>query len=184
MEIKAAEPIPGVEVPSDEGLKSLSGMISRQLSLEEQIKSLTNSLNSLTEQHRRISEDIIPQEMTSLGLAELTLKDGGKVTIKSVYSASISKAKNAKAMAWLREHGHDGLIKSLVISQFGRGEEQNRAELMELLVAKHIQAESKESVHAHTLKAWVKECIEKAIDIPQDLFGVYVGKKAEIKTPK
>jgi hypothetical protein len=33
-----------------------------------------------------------------------------------------------------------------------------------------------------TLKAWVKEQVERGNEFPSDLFGVYIGQKATIKS--
>jgi len=39
-----------------------------------------------------------------------------------------------------------------------------------------------EKIEPMTLKAWVKEQIERGSELPTELFGVYIGQKATIKT--
>ena len=40
--------------------------------------------------------------------------------------------------------------------------------------------EQKESVHSMTLKAFIREQVEKGGEIPRDLFNVYVGQRTTI----
>ena len=44
-----------------------------------------------------------------------------------------------------------------------------------------VHPESKTHIHAMTLKAFVKERVEKGLPIDLDMFGAYVAKTAEIK---
>jgi hypothetical protein len=39
-----------------------------------------------------------------------------------------------------------------------------------------------EKVEPMTLKAWVREQIERGNEFPQELFGAYIGQKAVIKS--
>ena len=45
-------------------------------------------------------------------------------------------------------------------------------------------ADQNESIHAGTLKAFVKERIESGDDFPHDIFGAYVGQRAIIRGVK
>jgi hypothetical protein len=39
-----------------------------------------------------------------------------------------------------------------------------------------------EKVEPSTLKAWVRERVERGEQFPMELFGAYIGKKASIKS--
>ena len=49
--------------------------------------------------------------MTETGLASIKLDDGSSLEIKNIYGASILVANREKAYDWLREHGHDDIIR-------------------------------------------------------------------------
>jgi hypothetical protein len=42
--------------------------------------------------------------------------------------------------------------------------------------------EQAEKVEPMTLKAWVKEQVEKGREFPSELFGAYIGQRATIKS--
>ena len=174
-------PIKGMELPDKEALSTLSKMVHRQVDLEKTVERLKEETKQAEKDLREVSDDQIPQEMLSLGLSALVLEDGSKLSIKDVYSASIPKYRNKEAIQWLRDHEHDGMIKSLVSLSFGREEQELRSKVFKQLKASGFSPEETDSVHSGTLKAWVKECEENGIKIPHDLFGVYVGKRANIK---
>ena len=53
--------------------------------------------------------------------------------------------------------------------------------MMYELEQKGFHPEQKTHIHAMTLKAFVKERVEKGLPIDIDLFGAYVGRTAEVK---
>ena len=110
------------------------------------------------------------------------MDDGSQVTVKPFYSASIPEARRAEAYEWLREHGFDDIIKNTVSVRFGRGEDELCARLINLLGTQGFPAEQAEKIEPATLKAWAKEQVERGNAIPADLFGLYIGQKATIKS--
>ena len=52
---------------------------------------------------------------------------------------------------------------------------------MQMLNEEDINYENKKAVHPSTLKAFVKEQIERGKSLPLDILGVYVGQKSEIR---
>jgi len=66
--------------------------------------------------------------------------------------------------------------------RFGRGEDELCDRLKNLLGEQGFPLEQAEKVEPMTLKAFVKEQIERGNEIPLDLFGVFVGQRAKIKT--
>jgi len=110
------------------------------------------------------------------------MEDGSSIEVKSFYSASISEARRAEAFEWLRNNNFGDLIKNTVSVRFGRGEEQLCQRAMEMLTSSGFPVEQAEKVEPMTLKAWVKERVEKGSEFPSELFGVYIDQKATIKS--
>jgi hypothetical protein len=110
------------------------------------------------------------------------LFDGSRIELKAFYSASISAARRAEAFQWLRDHGMDDIIKNTVSVRFGRGEDELCSRLLEILGTQGYPAEQAEKIEPMTLKAWVKEQVERGNEFPTELFGAYIGQKAIIKS--
>ena len=61
--------------------------------------------------------------LAEIGMSSFSLDDGSTVEVKQTYGASILVDKRPEAYDWLRDHGHDDIIKNTVLCQFGRGED-------------------------------------------------------------
>lgn len=150
--------------------------------LEKDIDEHEALLKSYKEQYRKLTEETIPEAMTELNMKKFEMEDGSLVSIKPFYSASISEARRAEAYEWLREHGYDDIIKNTVSVRFGRGEDELCSRLLGLLGTNGYPADQAEKIEPMTLKAWVKEMVERGNEFPTELFGAYVGRKAVIKS--
>jgi len=141
-------------------------------------------LRKLKEQYRRLSEEDLPQKMAELGMQDLRLEDGSRITIDMFYATRINKNNRDAAHAWLRQQGHGDIIKNQVSVSFGKGEDETALETMTLLEQEGLFPAQKESVHPSTLKAFVKERIESGDSAftpdTQKLFSVYQGKRTKI----
>mgnify|MGYP003668352662 FL=1 len=149
----------------------------RILSLEVQLKDHKKELNKLTD------EDL-PQMLTEIGLSSFTLEDGSAVTIKQTYGASIRVDDRLKAHDWLRENGHDDIIKNSISCSFGRGEDDQASAFQAFATKEGFPVEQKTEIHSQTLRAWVKERVENGEEFPMELFGAYIGQRAVIKGRK
>jgi len=115
-------------------------------------------------------------------MKKFVMEDGSSIDVKPFYSASIPEARRAEAYQWLREHGFDDIIKNTVSVRFGRGEDELCVRLLDLLRAQGYPSEQAEKIEPMTLKAWVKEQVERGNEFDSELFGVYIGQKAIIKS--
>ena len=61
------------------------------------------------------------------------------------------------------------------------GEDKKAQQLLAELQSKGVNPVMKEGVHHSTLSSWVKDMTEKGIDIPDELFGVYIANETKIK---
>jgi hypothetical protein len=86
-----------------------------------------------------------------------------------------------EAYRWLTDHGHGDLIKSEVSVLFGKEELENAEKLMKKLEKDGYSFDSKQSVHASTLKSWLAGQVEAAEPVPLELFGAFLGQVATIK---
>ena len=167
---------------ADDQLSGLAALGKRAKLLEKEVTDLETVLKERKEQYRKLTEESIPEALASLGMKGFVMDDGSQVTVKPFYGASIPEARRAEAYQWLRDHGFDDIIKNTVSVRFGRGEDELCARLLNLLGTQGFPAEQAEKIEPATLKAWAKEQVERGNAIPADLFGLFVGQKATIKS--
>ena len=166
----------------NEDLSSVGALAKRAKELEKEIDDIEDVLKERKEQQRKLLEDTIPAMLDELGMKSFKMADGSQIDIKPFYSASIKEEKRAQAYEWLREHGFDDIIKNTVSVRFGRGEDELAARAINLLRAQGFPVEQTEKIEPQTLKAWVKERVEKGQPVDSELFGVFIGQKAVIKS--
>jgi hypothetical protein len=166
---------------SEEDLSELARHAAEQLKLERDIKEAEDYLKALNDRHHKISEEIIPNKMMSIGMSEFKLISGQKISIKRFYSASISDENRVAAFDWLESNGHTDIIKHLVTVPIGRGEDDVWSATTDFLKEKGIVYTDEQKIHPQTLKAFVKEQVETGSDLPLDTFKVYIGNKSIIK---
>jgi hypothetical protein len=165
-------------------LERLTSLAAEARALEDQIRADTVALEELQAKHDKITKRFIPTIMEELALEKFTMSDGAEISIKESIAASISAENKPAAFAWLESNKFDGIIKTKVQSEFGKGEIDKAKELVEKIHEAGFDATLDQSVHPMTLKSFVKERLVAGDSIPLDVFGVFESKEAKIKLPK
>ncbi len=132
----------------------------------------------------KISTEDLPLLMTELQLKEITLDDGSKITVKSDLSCTITELKRDACLQWLTSHGFDGLIKTHVVTSFGKGQHDSAVSFAIKTKTEYKNVTLKENVHPSTLKAFIKEQLEEGNTIPSDLFGIHSFNIVKLTSPK
>jgi hypothetical protein len=172
----------GALVVKNEDLSSVGALAKRAKELEKEIEELETVTKERKEQQRKLLEDTIPAMLSELGMKSFKMSDGSLIDIKPFYSASIREENRAKAYEWLRNNGFDDIIKNTVSVRFGRGEDGLCDTLLGQLREQNYPVEQAQKIEPQTLKAWVREQVERGNEFPTELFGAYVGQKATIKS--
>jgi hypothetical protein len=165
-------------------LERLTALATEAKRLEVEIIEESEELGKKQGKLDAILKNFIPSIMEELGMEEYKLSDGSSVSIKKVIHASISDENKPDAFKWLEDHDFDGIIKTKVLSSFGKGEIEDAKEALETLQEAGFEATMDRSVHAQTLKAFVKERLEAGDSIPIATFGVFEYKLAKIVLPR
>ena len=160
--------------------KALSDQVIKLRDLEDQIKITEESLKQLKQQAETLSGEVIPTMMTEMNISTMKLADGSAIEVKPVYGASIPVEKKEEAFNWLRKNGLGDLIKNEVTVSFGRNEDNKAADYAVLAQGQGYQPTQKLKVEPMTLKALVRERVEKGLDMPSDLFNVFAGNRTKI----
>ena len=160
--------------------KALSDQVIKLRDLEDEIKVAEESLKQLKKQADTLSGEVIPTMMTEMNISTMKLADGSAIEVKPVYGASIPADKKEEAFNWLRKEGLGDLIKNEVTVSFGRNEDNKAADYAVLAQGQGYQPTQKLKVEPMTLKALVRERVEKGLDMPSDLFNVFAGNRTKI----
>ena len=149
-----------------------------------QIADLESQLKDLKKEHLKLTDEDLPQMLAEIGMSEFKLDDGSSVTVKQTYGASIRVDNREEAYEWLRQKGHDDIIKNTIACQFGRGEDDQASAFHAFASKEGFPTEQKTEIHSGTLRAWVKDRVENGEEFPMELFGAWVGQRAVIKRSK
>lgn len=152
-------------------LSEMAELARALLDADKDVERVEGDLKDAKERARVLREETIPAAMQEMGLEEVKLETGQKISIKQDVYASIPAASKGAAYDWLNEHGFGGLIKVEVSATFAKGEQDAALELHKQLLAQGLQPDLDQSVHAQTLKAFLREQIAAGTNVPLDLFG-------------
>lgn len=156
-----------------ENLVKLETLCRKQIELEDRKALLEEQLQEALADLQTVRARDVPMFMKEVGLVSLTLSTGEKVEVKEVVKASIPKEVEILALQWLRENGHESIIKNEIVTKFGKGEEKKAAVLVKTLEQKGYIFSRKEEVHYQTLQAFVRDQLEQGNELPSDRFTVF-----------
>ena len=161
-------------------MKTLSSLVKDLDQLTIDINEKEEELKSLKLQKHKMSTEQIPAMMDEMGVQRLDVENLS-VSLKPLINASIPPTRRDEAYQWLRENDLDDIIKNDVILSFGKGEDNIAGDIMYDLEQRGMHPEKKTHIHSMTLKAFIRERVEKGLPIDLDLFGAYVARIADIK---
>jgi hypothetical protein len=166
---------------TNDKLTELSDLVLKFKELEEAIKEEEEYLKKLKEDYDAIGMGKIPDLFDSLSLSQLKLKTGEVVEIKRDFAATITAEKQEECFNWLKENGHESIIKHDVVTTIKKGETIEYEKLLSALNSLGVTYTDKSYVHPMTLKSFVKEQINSGINFPQEQFSVFPIRKTKIK---
>lgn len=169
---------------TDAQLATISKMVKLLAKLDDDVATATEVLSRATAARVKVAEVDLPEALTTAGFSPPTkMKIAGMdLKFETNYHASIPKAKQEAAFAWLEENGHGDMIKHEVKIKFGKEEDSFFKKFVRDLMKrkKPVKAEIKDSVAPQTLGAFVREQISEGASIPMDLLGVFTRRSVSV----
>ena len=169
-----------LQIVGTETGKNLSSLVKQLRHVESQIADAETHLKALKQEKHKLSVENIPAIMDEMGLERVDV-EGLTVQRKMMVHASIPVSRKDEAHAWLRDHGHDDIIKNDVTVSFGKGQDNLAGDLIGRLEAEGLDPKAKTYVHPSTLKAFIKEQVTDGKPIDLDMFGAFLANAAEIR---
>jgi len=159
-------------------LKDIQNLAKLFIQAQEDVARLEGLLSDAKKHLSYLSRNLIPDTMEELNLKNITTEGGISMKVDAKITAKISEANMPKVVSWLREHKHEKIIKSIIL--ISPKNDAHTQSLDQELAEDGIDHEVKSSIHAQTLKAFVRGQLEAGVDIPFDLFGIYTWNETEV----
>lgn len=165
------------------------GELSRIRKLAEDAKRLEDEIAALDERKKCLSGELneilqreLPDLFAEVGVDEIGLPDGTKYVIKDFVSGSLPKGEFEKeaAIAWIEQNGGAETIKATVNLSFGKSEYERAKAVARDLAEQGFEPSTDLGMHPSTLQAFVREKLKNGEEVPTELLGVYVGRRAKI----
>jgi len=135
---------------------------------------------SLTTQFEQDADALKIQDADLVGVAALAKR--AKELEKELEDLEETVKERKAQFRKLTEESIPEVLENTVSVRFGRGEDELCSRLLNLLGESGYPAEQAEKIEPMTLKAWVKEQVERGNEFPTELFGAFIGQKATIKS--
>lgn len=166
-------------------LNDMAELAKSLVEAQELTKKTEQLLKDVKERERVLVEETIPGALQELGVKELTLDTGEVISLKQEVYASLTEERKPAAFKWLDEHKFGGMIKTDLTISYAKADYEEAKEKCKELMDEGLSPTLEQSVHAQTLKAFIKEqiaTVDPKVPFPLDLFGARVVFQAKIKT--
>jgi len=167
-------------------IQQLASKCQEMLDLDDQIAVQERHLKDLQQRRDVISSEVIPNLLSEQGLASLKLIDGSTVEVSKKYSCTMKAdpALKEKAHQWLRENNLGDIIKNNVSVSFGTGEDTKAEEFFSLAASSGYEPEQSEKVEPSTLRALFRERVQNGLDMPSEVFNLFIKDETKITRKK
>jgi hypothetical protein len=156
-----------------DSIQNIVKLAREMVDIEKTIEALKTELKVKEDQWKQISSIDLPMLMAGIGLNKFDLSSGFTIAVKPVLTLQRPPQERMElADQWLTEHGHGGMVKTLIDISLGKGN-QRLPEIKETLDNLRIEYIVKKDIHYQTLNAWGKEMERNHMVIPEDIFNVF-----------
>lgn len=168
---------------TDRELHSVQALVEEQLTAQALVQIAEDNLAEAKKRLRKVTEVDLPELLKRRGITHMKLSDGTVIDITEKPKASVNAANKEAFHNWLKDNGHDAILKTSLTLQYGKGDHDKMMTDRSALSRIGIFPTEKQEVHNQTLQSWVRECREEEVDLP-DLINIHIIRQAKIKKGK
>lgn len=168
------------KVTGEGELSELTRLADQLEQYELEVAQAEEVLKAAQQKRDHLAQHVIPERMQACGQTDIGISGGRRLVLKETTKASIPNSSRIQAFRWLRENGHEALIKREIKLGFGKGKDNVAAALADDLRKQGYDFDDKVTVHPQTLIGFVNQKLEAGEDIPFDLFGIVRLKSAKV----
>lgn len=169
-----SEEIEYEEIDETYDTQMMVSLAEKQLAIQAELMALNKQVSDKEEELKKISKGQLPRAMNFLKMNSFSLTSGQGVLIKKHYFGSI-KDNEEEAIEYLKEHELDDIVKNVITVEFPRGMEEMAETLFMQLQEMGYDAKNQKTIHASTLKSFIKERVEKKEEL-DDLYRFEMNK--------
>ena len=168
-------------------------LMARASELEEidgMIEAYEGAIKEAKKRRLEITQREMPELMQQLRIDEQQLPDGkGKLKLGEYWSGSLPKREDDPeayqiAMDHLLELEGDGMIKTTISMDFGKGSHNEANAVFEDLKAAGHEPERKTGVHPQSLYSFCREAIAAGKELDEEKLGVTHGRVVKVQKPR
>ena len=164
----------------------LAKIIAASADLREQIRRiafLEGKMEEAVKEKRRLEFEVLPGLMDGAGVLDLGLDTEERLVRENDIHASIPEKGMDKAVAWLDKNNLGSLVKAQFVVPIDKGDTKTRDRIATLLKKAKVEFALNSSIHAQTLKAFVRESVANGRKLPAS-FSVHIQPVVHIRAPK
>ncbi len=168
-----------------DGLAELADLAEQLVLAEKEAEKRRKALKAAENAVVLLAEKEIPQLIEELGMPippeglKIPTRRGFSIVVKESVKIECPKYRMPALVRWLDENGEAGMVKRQISLAFNREQSEEAARLRDELSGKYPAVESKETVHAQTLGAWVRRRLEAGEEVP-DCVSLFFARKATV----
>jgi hypothetical protein len=173
------------DAPTDDQLSVISGLIKRQVEIENWIAKEEERLAEAKANLAKVSLELLPEAMLAAGVKEFADESGYRVIVKQDVKAGITEKNKQWCFKWLRDNNAGDIIRNEFKITYGVGEGERADELVSSLKNQGQEFNQKEYVHPRTLPAFCRAELEENDhgEEWEQKFGIFRYKVAKIERP-
>jgi hypothetical protein len=168
------------DAASSSDLAALATFADELSDAELEVARIEDELKKAKGKAAELADRTIPELMDQFGMKTFTTTSGLKIDVRRTIRASIPAANKVKAMAWLDDNGHSGLIKRNILVAFDRESQDAAHELKDSLGQQFENVKEEMKVEPSTLRAFIGEQLKAGEEVPLELFGAWEQRTAKI----
>lgn len=172
--------------PTDEEIKTISGLVARQCRLEDELEALQKLAREKGNELNKMQFETLPEAMLNAGCSSYTDANGNVVGIKEDIKAGMTEKTKPWCFGWLRKTNNGDLIRNEFKITYGVGQDDDAKSLVDTLKEQGQDFNQKEYVHPRTLPAFCRSHMEEneTTEEWEKNFGIFPFKVAKITRPE
>lgn len=155
------------------------------IGINKTIAELSAQIGEKNKEALRLANEVLPNLLDEAGISDLGLSDDFRVKRSEEIYANISKENMSATVSWLEANNYADIVRYGILIPLGKGDVKMAKMAKVLLTKAKLGFEEIQTIHAQTLKAFVKESL--ASDPPRVLpktIGVHIQPVAIIVAAK
>jgi hypothetical protein len=168
--------------------RRIEAAVQRAIDLEDEVEALTERAKQLAAARRYVVEETLPNLLREIKQDAATIH-GCKLKMKhEVAEATLAADKNPKrdqALAWLTESGNGDIVRTQVVAQVDKGQDQLAQQIIDDLRRQHpdVLVKGRRDAHPSSVAALLNARLRAGQKTPLELFNARVVHRVHIKRP-